>query len=146
MEQILSDRSLAVCFRIFLHQHFNNENFSFWLEVDQYKKITDAEERSRRAKDMYIKYFTADSKYELNVDAAIKRETNERIQNPDASTFDSAQKAVWKNLETDCIPQFYQSQMYREFKEGRAPRKNSPLTDKDRGETLNLIKNYKPEK
>lgn len=33
--------------------------------------------------------------------------------------------------------------MYKDYKEGKAPRKNSPLKEKDKGETLNLIKNYK---
>jgi len=143
MEQILADRPLAVCFRLFLHQHFNNENFSFWLEVDQYKKIVAPEDRAKRAKEIHEKYFSPNSKYELNLEAEIKKELLQNINYPTETLFDNAQKAIYKILETDCIPQFYQSTMYKEYKEGKAPRKNSPLKEKDKGETLNLIKNYK---
>lgn len=40
LRKIISDKKLAILFRDFLHSCFNSENFSFWLEVEDFKKLS----------------------------------------------------------------------------------------------------------
>ena len=48
------------------HELHNAENLSFWMEVEDFKLMSDSEIPDR-AKEIYDKYFDAESKYELNV-------------------------------------------------------------------------------
>lgn len=68
MEDILKNKELVYIFREFVHEQYNSENFSFWLEVECYKRLSDAN-RPTRAQEMFNKYFDPNSKDEINVEA-----------------------------------------------------------------------------
>lgn len=68
------------------------QNFSFFLEVDDYKKISDPQKRNHRAKEIYQKYFSSESQYEINLTSEIKKEVSSHINTPTQDLFNNAQE------------------------------------------------------
>ncbi len=102
-------------FRQFLHELYNSENLAFWLEVEEYKKLSE-EERKDRSQEIYDKYFDPESKYELNVEGKMKKDLASQLPSTDINIFLGLQESVWNVLEHDCFPKFLQSKMYQNYK------------------------------
>ncbi len=49
----------------------------------------------REAIRIYVKYFTKNSEYEINVTAKEKKELEEKLRAPDAKTFDAVQNEIF---------------------------------------------------
>ena len=67
LKDVLCDEELAHLFRDFLHQLHSSENLAFWLDVEDFKQISDnyPDIRRQRAKRIYQKYFSADSQSQV---------------------------------------------------------------------------------
>lgn len=115
LANVIKNKHSVYLFREFLHELYNAENLSFWLEIEDYKSLPDSE-KPTRAREIYNKYFDPKSKYEINVEGKVRKELDELIKNPDKNTFSNCQGAVWKVMELDCFPKFAQSEKYKEFK------------------------------
>lgn len=69
-------------FREFLHRHFNSENLSFWLEVEDYRARTPDNDLKMRANEIYNIYLRNGAELEVNVPAKIKKAAAEQLSNP----------------------------------------------------------------
>jgi len=118
LEEILSDKDLALYFREFMHQHYNNENLSFYLEVEELKRTADSNV-SPKAQEIYNTYFTYGSDFELNIDSKMRKELDSRLANPTKTMFDEIQKATWDLMTMDCVPKFLDSELFDSFKTNR---------------------------
>lgn len=104
LTRIVGDKKLAVVFREFLHQCFNSENFSFWLEVEDFKTLSENPTLMKeRAEFLVQKYFSRNSEFEINVDGTLKSQILAEVaQDAKVSTFDKAQQAIWHLMVQDC--------------------------------------------
>eukprot|EP01132_Coremiostelium_polycephalum_P000880 gene880-1103_t len=117
LDQIVQNKNLALIFRKFLYERYNNENFSFWLEAENFKHLSQPNQINDRSKEMYEKYFSSTSKYELNVDHHQRKDLEERILNPSPEIFIQIQNTIRKLMEMDAIPLFVKSDCYKKYKE-----------------------------
>eukprot|EP01133_Synstelium_polycarpum_P008177 gene8177-9613_t len=116
LEQIVQNKPLALTFRRFLYERYNNENFSFWLEAENYRSVASEELLLRRSREIFDKYFNAESKYELNIDHIQKRELESKISTPTTDLFLPIQGTIRKLMEMEAIPLFLKTDSYKKFK------------------------------
>lgn len=121
LEQTLADPDLCLLFRQFLKDSYAGESLSFWATIESFKEITDQDELEAKASDIYAKFFSSDSEYELNVDSKTKTNLEQklRITPLDNTLFDEVQRAVYALMETDCYSKFIASKQYKAFMEQR---------------------------
>jgi len=105
-------------FREFLHDQYSHENLSFWLEVEEFRNQKDMTQVEIRAKEIFRKYFSEESTYELNVPAKTRLEIQEKLKtNCTLEIFKEAQYATLILMAEDCYPKFIASQRYKNLKE-----------------------------
>jgi hypothetical protein len=78
---------------------------------------------SKSAEEIYRKFLSPSSNYEINVDEATRLELQTKFeQEPgaisDVHVFDALQNVIWEVMETDCFPKFMRSPIYEEYKRG----------------------------
>jgi len=139
-KEIVADKELALFFRSFLHKHFNNENFSFWLEVEQYRNLPSDNLRKGEARKIASKYFEQDGHYELNVESSIKKDILKNLENPPVDLFDEAQQATWNLMSIDCVPKFVTSEDYESFLAGKPAPQMMHLNAETFGRRTNTIR------
>jgi hypothetical protein len=111
---IMQNKELVYVFREFLHEVYNNENLSFWLEIERFRDLEE-KEISERATEIWGKYFIPDSPYELNIPHNLRKVVEEQRKTPNKKMFDSIQEHIKITLETDCLPHFLRSEKYKNF-------------------------------
>jgi len=79
LENLLRHRRSILYFKEFLVSEFSVENLTFYLDILDYKKITVFGEAVNRALEIYDKYFSEKSVFQLNVDSGIYRRINDYI-------------------------------------------------------------------
>lgn len=106
----------------------SGETFCFQVEI--FKQLQD-HEIAPIADIMMKKYFSPDSTYQLNVDAATQRDLEAKVQNPSRcfmftitttshglnlcvgrDMWNSVQKDIWKVMESEILPEFLKSPQY----------------------------------
>ncbi|GAM26731.1 hypothetical protein SAMD00019534_099060, partial [Acytostelium subglobosum LB1] len=113
LDQIVRNKALALSFRKFLYERYNNENLSFWLEAENYRLIESDDNRIKRSKEIYNKYFNTESKYELNIDHCQRKDLEKNMANPTNELFLPIQNAIRRLMEMDAIPSFTKSDSYK---------------------------------
>jgi len=122
---IISDKELALFFREFMHKHYNNENLSFYLEVEELKSRTSDWQVSQKAQQIYDTYFTVGSEFEININFKLRRDLDNMLANPHRNMFDEIQKSVWEVMCIDSLPKFLASDLYKDFKADKKRRCDS---------------------
>jgi hypothetical protein len=87
---------------------------TFWLQVEDYKHKPDTE-LGQAAKEIQLRYFSESSEYYINVSYKLKTKLETDILNPTQTTFDELQKEVWKTIEEDSVPKFWNSEIFKEY-------------------------------
>jgi len=115
LQRILFDKRYCLLFREWLIDTECVENLDFWVEVELYKReVMSQEARLARAQNIIKKYFEENGDIELNLDAELKNEIEHKLKGElDSSTFNDAQLAVLRLLETSCCPRFLRSAKYK---------------------------------
>jgi hypothetical protein len=117
IEQCIQDEDLSVLFWTFLKEHYFMENLSFWLEIEDYKKIPDRTILKHRAEEIHEKYFKSGSEYELNVGDDLKQALDKDLKNgATPNAFDAIQQTAWGILKVECFPKFLASDTFSKFK------------------------------
>jgi len=124
-------------FREFLHDCYNYENLTFWLDVEAYKCITSKELRTQKAFEIFLKYFGKGSEYELNIPDMVKTRLRQRLANPEVDSFDEAQRSIVHLMAEDSYPKFLASERYHKLRreleigdvEQRKPRQTKSYND-----------------
>ncbi|KYQ94238.1 hypothetical protein DLAC_04532 [Tieghemostelium lacteum] len=142
LDQIVQDKNLALIFRKFLYERYNNENFSFWLEAENFKYLTSSSQTKDRCKEIYEKYFSASSKYELNIDSFQRKELDEKIKAGTINNdiFLAIQNSIRKLLEMDAIPLFTKSEQYKKYNDTKTI--DIDLSERDRSVTIVMMEEF----
>ena len=68
---------------------------------------------------MFEKYFSPNSEYEVNVDQDVRVDLEKAMAAPTVHSFNAAQDYARYLLESDCMPKFIRSDMYKNYLEER---------------------------
>lgn len=115
IRDILGDEELALLFREFLHQLQCAENLSFYVEVEDYKRLPTAGERTERAEKVWSKYFGQDCPTPLNVDAKCRQRLDGVLTSGNVDIFEEASEFAFSLLSLDCYRKFIGSEMYSKW-------------------------------
>jgi hypothetical protein len=94
------------------------ESLFFWLDVEGFRISEDPTYLKSRAFTIYNRYFTAESRYEINVEFPILGEIRKKIKEEtfDFNMFNKAQFSVFKMLQMDSFPRFLNSPSFQKYK------------------------------
>ncbi|XP_060934509.1 regulator of G-protein signaling 4 [Limanda limanda] len=101
-------------FSSFLRSEFSEENMDFWIACEEYKK-TGASKLGTRAKLIYRQYVEADAPNEVNLDAATREETRQKVEHAGPSCFHEAQRMIYVLMEKDSYRRFLNSKLIRDL-------------------------------
>jgi regulator of G-protein signaling len=122
LDRVMADPDLVLVFREFLKDSFSSENLAFIVEIENYKDLWDQgasdEEIFKRANQIFNKYFSSESKYELNVSGSLIEELKEKMKHPTTIIFNRVQQSIFKLVETDSFPRFLKSDEFKKAVEG----------------------------
>uniref|UniRef100_A0A3Q3X826 RGS domain-containing protein n=1 Tax=Mola mola TaxID=94237 RepID=A0A3Q3X826_MOLML len=109
-------------FASFLKSEFSEENMSFWVACEEYKKMAPSKWASR-AQQIYQQYV------EVNLDAVTRQETRENVaDNACPSCFNEAQKMIYTLMEKDSYRRFLNSKLIKDLRSMLIPRTTTSLT------------------
>lgn len=108
IQSILNDKNLRVDFIFYVNRIHAQESLLFWMEVEIFKRIMDADECAKQAKLLYFRYLHPSSKSEINVEGRVKADLNDVIARGvwDPSLFDAVQESVEECLKYSVVKGF----------------------------------------
>lgn len=113
---ILRHPQLAFLYREWLRSALSYESLLFYLDVEDYKRMVDPEERRERATAMYEKFFSDCSEFEISVESSIRQTIRESLRSqPEPDLFNIAQVMVLLTLEEDTLGKFISCPLYTNF-------------------------------
>jgi len=105
------------------------------MEVEEFKELTDHNERVRTAHLIFDKYFKPDSEYEIQVEGTLVAMLKESLDRPDKDTFDLVQQLILITLQGSCLPNFLTWELYEAYI-------TDPMTRKAFQRKLNRTRSY----
>ncbi|XP_068427039.1 regulator of G-protein signaling 5b [Clinocottus analis] len=113
-DSLLSSQNGLCLFREFLHSEFSEENITFYLACENYRK-TKHSKLAAKAQNIYDEFIDSDAPREVNLDHVTKAITKENMEHPNLSCFNLAQDKIYTLMEKDCYPRFLKSSTYLEI-------------------------------
>ncbi|XP_068679642.1 regulator of G-protein signaling rgs-2-like isoform X1 [Montipora foliosa] len=113
-ESMLKHRFGVQLFQDFLRSQYGEENLNFWLAVEEYKKV-DEESRTEKARMIYEDFVSTLSPTEISLDAKVRAEIDNNMNNPTEETFKVAQDHIFTLMYHDCFPRFIKSKHYKQL-------------------------------
>ncbi|XP_046335041.2 regulator of G-protein signaling 12-like isoform X2 [Haliotis rufescens] len=114
-DKLLRDNGGVVVFTEFLKKEFSEENIVFWRLCEQYKQLSNDDERKARAKEIFTKHLSSKASEPVNVDSTSRQNAEKHLDNPIPSMFDMAQKHIWQLMKQDSYVRFLKSDMYKTY-------------------------------
>ncbi|CAL9696033.1 unnamed protein product [Knipowitschia caucasica] len=108
LEELLRDNEFRRSFRSFLQSEFSEENLDFWLACEEFRSLSDQQQRQTTAQFIYREFLLSSAQREVNVDQWIREQIWRSLDRPSASCFMEAQKHVFALMEKDSWPRFTQ--------------------------------------
>ncbi|XP_072245062.1 regulator of G-protein signaling 4 [Leuresthes tenuis] len=111
---VMTSDTGRLVFTSFLRSEFSQENMDFWIACEDYKK-TPSSKLASRAKQIYQQYVEADAPNEVNLDAATREKTKQKVESTSPSCFDEAQKMIYNLMEKDSYRRFLKSKLIQDL-------------------------------
>ncbi|ULT82512.1 hypothetical protein L3Y34_012052 [Caenorhabditis briggsae] len=110
-KKVIRDPLLRSPFQEFLEQQFCAENLNFYLAVEQFKEISDFQERVSFGRRIFDRYFAMNSTEPVNIDNSTSKRIRETVESGafPLDTYDIAQYQILHLLKYDCWPRFLRS-------------------------------------
>jgi len=116
---ILENREACIMFRAFLKDQKCEENISFWVDVELFKREHDGQDLKEKANALYNKYFAEEASVPLNIDSEVKEELKRSIDSGiSLETYDQVQKQIFRLMETSQLSKFLNSEHYHVYQQG----------------------------
>lgn len=141
-DKLLSHRDGVDAFTRFLKTEFSEENIEFWVACEDFKKCTEPQQLTLKAKSIYEKFIKNDAPKEVNLDFHTKEVITKSIAQPTLHSFDAAQSRVCQLMEHDSYKRFLKSEIYLHLMEGR-PQRPTNLRRRSRSFTYNEFQDAK---
>ncbi|XP_047039943.1 regulator of G-protein signaling 7-like [Helicoverpa zea] len=119
LRELLQDHAGRDHFAKFLSKEFSGENLKFWLSVQELKALP-IRRVSTRAKEIWKEYLAADAPSPINIDAASRELTRQKVESgtADRYCFDQAQAHVYHLMKSDSYSRYLRSEMYKDYLNG----------------------------
>ncbi|PZC73934.1 hypothetical protein B5X24_HaOG208506 [Helicoverpa armigera] len=119
LRELLQDVAGRDHFAKFLSKEFSGENLKFWLSVQELKALP-IRRVSTRAKEIWKEYLAADAPSPINIDAASRELTRQKVESgtADRYCFDQAQAHVYHLMKSDSYSRYLRSEMYKDYLNG----------------------------
>eukprot|EP01126_Amoeba_proteus_P058751 TRINITY_DN7622_c0_g2_i7.p1 TRINITY_DN7622_c0_g2~~TRINITY_DN7622_c0_g2_i7.p1 ORF type:complete len:331 (-),score=59.38 TRINITY_DN7622_c0_g2_i7:136-1128(-) len=106
LEECVTNRNVMLRFIQHLDKQYALDNFTFWLETQNYKYIRNQEQMDTLATEIYQRYFGPKGTG-INIDEeSLRTDLDEKIKAPTRTTFMLIQNAIWGLLKLECFPRF----------------------------------------
>ncbi|CAH0698209.1 unnamed protein product [Spodoptera exigua] len=132
LRELLQDNAGKEHFAKFLSKEFSGENLKFWLAVQELKALP-IRRVAARAKDIWKEYLAADAPSPINIDAASRELTRQKVESgtADRYCFDQAQAHVYHLMKSDSYSRYLRSEMYKDYLNGskKKERQETPTSD-----------------
>src|SRR3989338_3133857 len=110
---VLKNDQVRPLFESWLREDFSYENFAFWKDVEEYKQIEDEDLLQIRAREIFEKYFSAGSEWEINADHFQKIQLREQMTaKATREIFDDIQISIFVLMRMDSFPKFVESDAF----------------------------------
>ena len=106
LQSLLRDQKGLERFKEFLVGEFSVENLLFFLDVEEYRGISDTAQRQTVAQHLFNTYIIEGSMLEVNINFKSKRTIHAGIVSPSVYTFDHAQEEIYHLMEQDSFNRF----------------------------------------
>ncbi|XP_007950350.2 regulator of G-protein signaling 13 [Orycteropus afer afer] len=114
-EKLMATKYGPVVYAAYLKMEHSDENITFWMACETYKKIASQRSRISMAKKLYKIYIQPQSPREINIDSATRETIIKNMQEPTQTCFEEAQKIVYMHMERDSYPRFLKSELYQKL-------------------------------
>lgn len=113
---IIRHPQLGFLYREYLRAALSYESLMFFLDVEDFKRIVDPDERREKAHSIYEKFFSDASEFEISVESSVKQTIRESLRSqPEADLFNIAQALILLTLEEDTLGKFLACPLYTNF-------------------------------
>ncbi|CAF3827245.1 unnamed protein product [Rotaria sordida] len=116
-EKLLYDEMGLYIFTEFLKKEFSQENIQFWIECENFKKLTNQDEIRNKATSIWSAYLydTNDGSCRINIDNRTRQECQESLlTNPNIHMFEKAQSQIFQLMKYDSYTRFLKSDIYKD--------------------------------
>ncbi|KAJ8704855.1 hypothetical protein PYW08_012175 [Mythimna loreyi] len=119
LRELLQDNAGKEHFAKFLSKEFSGENLKFWLAVQELKALP-VRRVATRAKEIWKEYLASDAPSPVNIDAASRELTRQKVESGQADRycFDQAQAHVYHLMKSDSYSRYLRSEMYKDYLNG----------------------------
>jgi len=112
---ILSHAQLSILFQAYLKTIFCDESLAFFMDVEDFRSLSDEEHMKEKSTYIFEKYFTPNSKSEINIGTEMMNRMKGACANPSRDIFDRLQNQALLTMVEDCLPNFLTWQLYLDF-------------------------------
>ncbi|XP_068808605.1 regulator of G-protein signaling 13 [Struthio camelus] len=136
-EKLITSKYGPMIYKTYLETEHSDENITFWLACEAYKKITSQRKRISVARKLFTIYIQPQAPKEINIDSPVRKMIIRNLHEPTDSCFDEAQRIVYMHMERDSYPRFLESKFYQKLKHSlQTNSNNSMFSAVVRGKTL----------
>ncbi|KAG5847433.1 regulator of G-protein signaling 4-like [Anguilla anguilla] len=112
LDMLINDEAGLKTFSSFLKSEFSQENIEFWMECEEYRRMTSKKKLANKAKEIYSVYVDAESPKQVNLDSATREKTGKNMVDVSLSCFEEAQRMIFRLMEKDSYRRFLKSRLF----------------------------------
>eukprot|EP01103_Thecamoeba_quadrilineata_P009544 TRINITY_DN19309_c0_g1_i1.p1 TRINITY_DN19309_c0_g1~~TRINITY_DN19309_c0_g1_i1.p1 ORF type:complete len:183 (-),score=26.09 TRINITY_DN19309_c0_g1_i1:152-700(-) len=112
---IVKHPQLSILFHKYLKTIFSNEILSFFMDVEEFRDIEELSARKAKAHQVISKYFSRDSDTEISISSEDLEKIKANVATCPTEMFNKVQQHVFLTLVDDCLPNFFQWELYTSF-------------------------------
>ena len=103
-------------FKDFLTHEFCLERLLFWVEAEEFKRTPQSQFLGQRARKLYRKYLSPDSRMRIEIPDEIRKEVEEKLSEPTPLLYQRAQQNVYDFMTEVLWPKFLKSAFWAELR------------------------------
>jgi len=112
IEELFKDRDLFLAFREYLYQQLAHENLSFYVEAVNFETLTDEQDITIRAKQIFDKFIGPQAVQPINLEFMTVERLKKNLVKPTNQAFKAVTEKIWKVLTNEWFPDFVVSPLY----------------------------------
>jgi len=112
IEELFKDRDLFLAFREYLYQQLAHENLSFYVEAVNFETLTNDQDITIRAKQIFDKFIGPQAIQPINLEFMTVERLKKNLVKPTNQAFKAVTEKIWKVLTNEWFPDFVVSPLY----------------------------------
>ncbi|KAJ8357248.1 hypothetical protein SKAU_G00200420 [Synaphobranchus kaupii] len=112
LDMLINNAAGLKIFSNFLNSEFSQENIEFWVECEEYRRMTSKDKLANKANEIYSAYVDVESPKQVNLDSATREKTGKNMAAVSLSCFEEAQSKIFLLMEKDSYRRFLKSKLF----------------------------------